>query len=72
MPLVSMSFRVRGEGGSEAELPPSEWTVRNMHELHAKIKEVEGAGRQLAADKAKREEEHTAQLKKLKAAAAAA
>jgi hypothetical protein len=62
-----------GEGGSEAHEPASvEWTVHNMHELHAKIKEVEGAGRQLAADKAKREEEHAAQLKKLKATAAAA
>ena len=62
-----------GEGGSEAHEPAStEWTVHNMHELHAKIKEVEGAGRQLAADKAKREEEHAALLKKLKTTAAAA
>ena len=62
-----------GEGGSEAHEPASvEWTVHNMHELHAKIKEVEGAGRKLAADKSKREEEHAAQLKKLKTTAAAA
>jgi hypothetical protein len=68
--------KLGGEAGCEmAERPTSVWTVHNMPELHAKIKEVEAAGRKLEADKAKREEEHAAQVaqfKKLKAAAAAA
>ena len=75
MPLYAKEVfsLLTGEGTSEAPEPQSqEWTVHNTHELHAKIKEVERAGRKLETDKAKREEEHAAQIKALKTAAAAA
>ena len=65
--------RLGGEVASEApEASQTEWSVANISDLVDKIAEVEAEGRALEVAKAKREEAHSTELAKLKAAGTAA